>query len=550
MRRLVASALWPPAVAAALALLTYFQFPGHTWLQEDSQLWVPILEHQRDAAVLRNDPVAEEPHTDYTVYDESALALRKVTGLGFHEVLAAQQIVARALGIWGLFLMAGAAGLTAGPAWLAAMAVSLGASIIGPQVLTFEYEPTPRAFAIPLVMCAIGLAAQRRLMAAALAGACAFLFHAPSALPFWGLFALVCSRGWGRRLACLLPLLAATVVLWLAAHGTHQSLFGRLTPLDEQLLRMRTSYVWISTWPVRVVWHYAIVAAILLAAWMRVRRALPARLSLFLIGLAVFGLVSMPLSWLLLEHWKWRLAPQLQPMRWLLFVSLGMQILTAVAGVRAACAAGARRSSGKGSGWRSYAEAGAWFLAAFLLPLQPVITEGFTWRQGAVLVGLAALATAAMALKLAPAAGLAAFFAVPMLGGVVPYPHPQTPELAALAQWARTATPTDAVFLFPDAGQSPEPGVFRSKALRAIYVDWKSGGQMNYLPDFRLDWWARWQQVVNRGFRTTDLARYEALGIRYVVIRPRPWLKRPAAFENARFAVYETYTGTPARQSR
>jgi len=120
MRRLVASALWPPAVAAALALLTYFHFPGHTWLQEDSQLWVPILEHQRDAAVLRNDPVAEEPHTDYTVYDESALALRKVTGLGFHEVLAAQQIVARALGIWGLFLMAGAAGLTAGFAVLVA----------------------------------------------------------------------------------------------------------------------------------------------------------------------------------------------------------------------------------------------------------------------------------------------------------------------------------------------------------------------------------------------------------------------------------------------
>src|ERR1019366_8508439 len=28
---------------------------GHTWLQQDSQIYVPILEHLRDPAVLRND---------------------------------------------------------------------------------------------------------------------------------------------------------------------------------------------------------------------------------------------------------------------------------------------------------------------------------------------------------------------------------------------------------------------------------------------------------------------------------------------------------------
>jgi hypothetical protein len=52
-----------PAVAiataiAALALLTYFQFPGHTWLQQDSQIYAPILDHQRDPLALRNDIAA------------------------------------------------------------------------------------------------------------------------------------------------------------------------------------------------------------------------------------------------------------------------------------------------------------------------------------------------------------------------------------------------------------------------------------------------------------------------------------------------------------
>ena len=68
------------AACAALALLTFFQFPGHTWLQQDTQIYVPILEHLRDPAVLRNDILVQQPHVAFTLYDETALALRAVTG--------------------------------------------------------------------------------------------------------------------------------------------------------------------------------------------------------------------------------------------------------------------------------------------------------------------------------------------------------------------------------------------------------------------------------------------------------------------------------------
>src|SRR4051794_36661550 len=140
----------PAATAAccvALALVTFFQFPGHTWLQQDSQIYVPILENLRDPGVLRNDLLVQHPHVAFTLYDEVALAIRSVTGAGFHGVLAAQQIATRALGIWGLLLMAEALGLAFMPALLVAAICSLGALIPGPAVLTFEYEPTPRAFA-------------------------------------------------------------------------------------------------------------------------------------------------------------------------------------------------------------------------------------------------------------------------------------------------------------------------------------------------------------------------------------------------------------------
>src|SRR5579863_6980565 len=126
----------PPAVAAVclgLALLTFFRYPGHTWLQQDTQIYVPILENQRDPAVLRNDLLAQEPHLAFTLYDEIARALRAVTGQGFREVLEGQQIVTRALGIWGLYLMATALGFSAGPAFLIAAICALGARITGPE---------------------------------------------------------------------------------------------------------------------------------------------------------------------------------------------------------------------------------------------------------------------------------------------------------------------------------------------------------------------------------------------------------------------------------
>ena len=60
---------------AALTLLSYFQFPGHTYLQADTQIYIPILEHLWDPAVLADDLLVQKPHVSFTLYDEAAAAL-------------------------------------------------------------------------------------------------------------------------------------------------------------------------------------------------------------------------------------------------------------------------------------------------------------------------------------------------------------------------------------------------------------------------------------------------------------------------------------------
>jgi len=529
------------ALSLALALVTFHQFPGHTWLAQDSQIYVPILEHLRDPAVLRNDMLAQQPHVAYTLYDETARLARAATGLGFREVLELQQVAARALGIWGLYLTATALGLPFGPAMLVASICALGASIAGPQVLTFEYEPVPRGFAILLLMCAAGLAAHRRFLGAGIAAGAAFLYHPPTALPFWMLLVVLVwwpgHAGTARqRWMNLAPLVAAALVLLVASRlqaGAGQVLWGHLSEAQERLQRFRAPYVWISTWPWTLIAHHLLLWALSLAAYVRIRRDIPGELGVLLLGLPAVGVLSMPLSWLLLEHSKWALVPQGQPLRNLLFTALAMQFLTAAAGVWAALRL-------------RTIEAAGWFALAYLLPLQPTLTDPFSWRRTGVAVGLALVAAGATRIskrsrwRWAPIAGAAAFWAIPAIGGVVNYPRLDTPDLEQLSQWARVATPRDAVFFFPDAARSLDPGIFRSEALRAVYVDWKAGGQVNYLADFGDEWWFRWQQTMAGRFKTQELARYDGLGIQYIVLQPEHRLARAAVFENGRYIVYRT----------
>src|ERR1035438_907616 len=150
------------AAIIALTLLSYFQFPGHTYLGSDTQIYVPMLEHIWDPATLTRDLVATKPHLSYTLYDEIAIALRWLTHSSFQTVLTAEQLLFRALQILGVYLLALSFPLARGKALVVAALFALGATIAGPAVLTFEYEPVPRAFAVGLVFLAIGLAAQDR----------------------------------------------------------------------------------------------------------------------------------------------------------------------------------------------------------------------------------------------------------------------------------------------------------------------------------------------------------------------------------------------------
>ena len=536
-----------------LTLLGFYWFPGHTYLQSDTQIYVPMLERLWDPSAFEHDFMVQRPHMAFTIYDEVALALRRLTGLGFQEVLTAQQVLFRALGLLGVFLIASSLKLTTRMSLLVTAIFALGATIGGATVLTIEYEPVPRAFALPLVFLAIGLIAQGRNLAGGVAASLAFLYHATTTLPFWAVY--FCFACWPagfavmrRRILGLAPLLAAALLLLMSARlqsdvAEVPDFLGWIAPWWERMLRLRSTYIWVSLWFPRWYWHYGILWLAGMAAFWRLRKEASAGLRSFLVGLPLLGILSVPASYLLLEVWKYALAPQLQVARNVLFVTAVAGLAASIAGVKAAQAG--RRL-----------ECLLWFAVAFAIPAGDPIQRTFfanlgdsAGRRRLLLAVL--LSAAATLVAWAESAGfrwripawatllVLPFFLYPTFGKVQNYPQLHDQDIEELSRWAGSSTPKSAVFLFPDAGRDLYPGIFRASALRAVYVDWKAGGQGNYIPSVGRTWWDRWQALSGLKFRRGNLRRYAQYEVDYLVLRKaNASPAEPAVFENSTFTVY------------
>jgi hypothetical protein len=527
----------------ALTLLGFFHFPGHTYLQQDCQIWAPMLERISDPSLYAHDPMAAQPHVKLTIYDEAVRLLRLLPGVDTQLALQLQQVATRLLAGWGIYLLASAAGLEAPFAVAVAGLVMLGAVISGAAVLIVEYEPVPRGFALSLCMLAMGLAARGRPIAAAAAAGAGFLYHATTTVPFWLVFGVLAlkkqSREWWRGMAvAVLVLVFLLAIAPLQTEPDGQSRFFDRIPDDQrELQRMRASYNWLDLWRPEVFWHYGLTWLLAMAALWRLRHQLNDRMRWLLGGLATAGVASLPGAWWLLETTRWAILPQWQLQRAIAFTVLCAMILASLAVLRAAQRGG-------------LFEAGLWLFVLLLFPAHVDLpAQRFAPGVRAALLG-AAIGIALLfwlgarrrrlLWPLAAAGVLIPYFVLPGPAQVRNYPVPHSQELDALSLWARENTARDAVFLFADCGKSLEPGVFRARALRAVYVDWKSGGQVNHHLGFAREWWKRWNAVNGAAWISGQpLPPWRGLGIDYVILKSgNPLPGGDPIYRNQRFAVY------------
>lgn len=528
-----------PHLATAVALgvftlLTYFQFPGHAWLQQDSQIYVAILEHLDNPATLSRDLLCVHPHVKWTAFDEVARAVHATTSLSYHFIFDGQMLVFRFLGLMGIFMLAGSAGLSRIGAVFVAFLFGLGMSVGGPEILTIEYEGVPRGYALMLILAALGYGAYRRWKVSVAFAAVALLYHVPTTAPYWlavVVYALALQRPKALRTALVAFASACAVLLVLAAFqaGEHESqpLFSVLPADLIPLLRYRGAYNWVDLWKPVWLWQYLLLGVFATGAWLRIHREITKELSALSATLLLYGMLSVPLSWLVLNRMSWSMMPQFQPARAVVFVCIFAVTLGGAAAWWAV-----RRGR--------WLESAAWLVPLFALPAgKPaldlflrVFADPLAQRRIVIVLVLALAAaliaslTASAAPRWPKAAGaallvpIAAAFLIPALGQVQNYPRQHTPELKALTEWAAARTQPDAMFHFADAGHATAPGIFRVEALRALYVDWKGGGQVNQNWAFARQWQSRWRWAQEARPPLLSAEEYASAGIDYVVVGP------------------------------
>lgn len=537
-------------LALGVLAVTWLQFevyPGHSYLNSGTQLYVPMLERLDAPGYLSRDLVAAHPNVAYTIYDEVTLLLHETARLTFKTALESQQMFYRAAAVIGVLLLALSAGTSDLLALLIATCVNLGAVLWAPALIVIDQEPVPRAFAFGLILLAAGLLTAEKPLLAGFAGGIALVYAPVVAAPFWAVAAV--AFFFDKRLRSLLrPALTILLifVLLLANFAQLQpgvvesaSLFGKLSPSIAAIQRYRTPQVWVSMWPSSDLWSYLSLYICGLWATVRIWQTLPRMLRWLLVALPFAGILSVPCSYLALDKLRWNVIPQTQPAQVLVFTIAFTVLACGIAGARAAML-------------RKKWEASLWFLVVFAIPVNSRILDLLRISRPGGSSQLAYCVALALAVGLT-VAGFRnkwryASLLVPVLAIMGIPTHSASYAIVAgdpqsivqLADWAEMGTWGSSMFLFPDAARERYPGVFRAASRRAVWVDWTSGALVDEFESVAGEWWERWQSTMEGTFSAQRLQNMLSLPIDYYVLKKANQLSevRPV-FHNREFVVYD-----------
>jgi len=531
----------------AAAGLEFWVFPGHSYLEAQTQIYLPMLERVDAPGLLSRDLVATNPTLSLTAYDEATVFLHEAARQPFRRALLGQEFIFRIAALVGIFLLARATGLSHLFALMLTVIVNLGATLTGPAVSLTEREPVPGAFAFGLAVLAMGLMVDEKPLLAGLAGGIGFLYDPMLALPFWGvlLAGFFFDRSWRRVIRPTLPIFLVFVLLLanlaqLQPGAGGDTVFARVSPQLALFQRIYTPYLYVGSWAKGDVYQFLALFVFGLWAAARCWPLLSSSFRWLVLGSSFCGLLSIPISYLLLDvsHLAW--SARLQPTRALLFTVAASALLFGLAGMRAILL-------------RSAWEALGWFSLLFALPVSTGIFDflhiqnGAQLSQFAIALALAVLLTSLLlgfsvgsARLITLTAPVLACFALLYVPGLRPPPIPFRASITNLAEWAASGTWGSSVFLFADAGRVAYPGVFRAQSRHALWADWKSAQGVAFSETAAARWQERWDRTVANGFSPERLESLLPLPIDYYVLRRQNQLAlAPYIYVNQDFVVYD-----------
>jgi len=112
--------------------------------------------------------------------------------------------------------------------------------------------------------------------------------------------------------------------------------------------------------------------------------------------------------------------------------------------------------------------------------------------------------------------------------------------LADLSEYAATLADTARELTLDEEYRAGSDVQFWAEAVRALYVDWKGGGQVNQNWTFAREWQSRWNWVREAQPPLLPAEEYASAGIDYVVVGPKNGLPGlQPVYSNASWQVFD-----------
>jgi hypothetical protein len=478
-------------IVLALLVVTWFEFqvyPGHSYLQGETQLLVPMLERLDTPGFLSRDLVASNPSFAYTIYDEVTQFIHAEGHLSFEQALLRQQILFRLVAVFGVFLCARGLKVAPWPSVILSGAVNAITQLDAPMAFVTSPEATPVAFASSLVLLAAGLLINRNPLLAGLAGGVALLYDPVTAAAFW--VVVIVAAFADRSLRSLLrPLWPSCLIFALilgnfmqlqSGLGGGQELTAKLSASMTHLTQIRTPWTWVSHWARQAILSYFFLIVAAAWAFTFIWKRIEPLTRWVAVGLALSGFAGVAVAMIL----RLQLAVEMPPARNMAF-TVAISVLV--------CGAAA------------------------------VHAKKWPWAVIVVAAILNAQVLDLFHLKLSVARR-----------------QPSLADVTNLAAWAEQNTWGSSMFQFPDAGKQNEPGVFRALSRRSLWADWQSGLICDYSDQAGQEWWSRWQTTMASSYSVERLQSMLPLPIDYYVLqRDHALFGIKPVFKNSRFVVYD-----------
>ncbi len=228
-----------------LSIFSFVVFPGYQVLVSDQQIYLPLIQAIRHNGFLNNDFLVLHGNVQaqYSLFNALLVITAEITKADIYRTLFIASFIFRFILLLFSYLVLNKLTKDSKFSYIASILIMSGLTVYGAGILSYENFLIPRTINLSLGMMFFWFFIKNKKIFSVLTLILMFLIHPLSSIPFIGFYLLrliICMKRY--MVMFLLIIFFSTILL--------SNIGPKIDPIYEEILRIRNSYVFITSWKI------------------------------------------------------------------------------------------------------------------------------------------------------------------------------------------------------------------------------------------------------------------------------------------------------------